>query len=176
MKKICSFTGHRPSKFTFGYDEQHIDCIKLKAKLIREIEELYFNGVKIFLIGCAMGVDIWCGEIILYLMQKYPDIRLYCILACNNQNKNWNEDYNKRFKNLINNCTKTIKLQKNYSKDCYIKRNQYLVDKASIIFGVYNESLQKSGTKNTLTYALNKNKEIIILNINDLKIYKVLNL
>lgn len=172
MNKVCSFTGHRPSKFDFKYNEDDIQCIKLKAKLIQEIEKLYFQGVKIFLTGCAIGADILCGEIVLQLMKKYNDIQLYCVLPCNNHNVNWNEEYKNRLKNLMENCTRNIFLQENYSKYCYFKRDKYLVDKASLIFAVYDINSEKSGTKTTLKYAINQNKNIIILNINDLEIYK----
>lgn len=80
MSKICSFTGHRPDKFNFKYNEEHIDCIRLKAKLIDEIEKLYLSGVKYFLTGCAVGVDIWCAEIVLQLKNKYEDIELFSVL------------------------------------------------------------------------------------------------
>lgn len=172
MKQICSFTGHRPDKFSFKYDEEHIDCIKLKAILIQQIEKLYFKGVKIFLTGCAMGADMWCGEIILNLMEKYSDIQLYCILPCKNQDKDWNNYYKNRYSRLINNCTKVILIQEDYTEDCYFKRNKYLVDKSTIVFGVYDINSKRSGTRNTLVYALKENKKIIILDINDLEIYK----
>ena len=172
MNKICSFTGHRLSKFSFKYNEEDIECIKLKAKIIEQIEKMYLDGVKIFLTGCAMGVDIWCGEIVLQLMKKYDDMKLYCILPCNNIEQNWSELYKQRLKNMLNDCTKTITLQQYYSDDCFFKRNRYLVDKATVVFGVYDINCDKSGTKNTLNYAKNMNKDIVILNIEDLEIYK----
>ncbi len=63
-------------------------------------------------------------------------------------------------------------MQKDYTDDCFFKRNKYLVDKSNVVLGVYDINLTKSGTKNTLKYAINQNKEVIILNINDLEIYK----
>ena len=38
MNKICSFTGHRLSKFSFKYNEEDIECIRLKAKIIEQYE------------------------------------------------------------------------------------------------------------------------------------------
>ena len=74
MKKVVCFTGHRPSKFSFGYNENSIELIKLKSLLINEIEKLYLLGYKTFLTGCAMGIDIWCAEIVLDLKKKFNDI------------------------------------------------------------------------------------------------------
>lgn len=36
-KKICAFTGHRPSRFPWSYDETNQDCIALKEILTGEI-------------------------------------------------------------------------------------------------------------------------------------------
>lgn len=84
---VCSFIGHRTNKFNFQYDETHLDFILLKPQLIKEIEKIYLNVVNTFLTGCALGVDIWCGEIVMKLKEKYNDIELYCILAFKNQIK-----------------------------------------------------------------------------------------
>lgn len=35
MIKICTFTGHRPQYFKFGFNENHEDCIKIKNLLKR---------------------------------------------------------------------------------------------------------------------------------------------
>ena len=176
VNKVCSFTGHRPSKFNFKYDEEDINCIKLKVKLIDEIEKIYLSGVKYFLTGCAMGVDIWCAEIVLQLKKKYKAIELFSVIPCNNHDEKWNESYKQRLKNILDNSTKVIKLQENYTSDCYFRRNKYLVDKSNIILGVYDLKSQRSGTKNTLNYAISQNKEIIVLDIHNLEIYKYFNL
>ena len=42
MKKTsCAFTGHRPTRFSFKYDEAHPDCIELKKVLAARIDLLY---------------------------------------------------------------------------------------------------------------------------------------
>lgn len=56
---MCAFTGHRPSRFHFGYDEQHQDCIRLKWAMASQITTLIHNGVTTFLTGMALGVDMW---------------------------------------------------------------------------------------------------------------------
>lgn len=125
---VCSFIGHRPDKFNFQYDETHLDFILLKAKLIIEIEKIYLSGIKIFLTGCALGVDMWCGEIVLKLKEKYNDIELYCVLAFKNQTKNCSSDYKKRLEILLKNSNGVYYTQEKYSKTCYFIRNNFLVD------------------------------------------------
>ena len=37
LDKSCSFTGHRPHKFPWKYDEANSRCVSLKAKLTEQI-------------------------------------------------------------------------------------------------------------------------------------------
>ncbi|WP_317368422.1 SLOG family protein [uncultured Tyzzerella sp.] len=173
MEKICSITGHRPNKFHFKNNENHIDCIRLKYLLIEQIIKLYLDGNKIFLTGCAIGIDIWLREIILNLKEKHNDIKLYCIIPFENQMERWNDNYKFRYNNLINNCTGKIVLQKNFSKDCYLKRNKFLVDKCTTLVGIYNGIDKHSGTYSTLNYALKENKNIIYINSNSFEVTEV---
>ena len=53
----CAFTGHRPTRFSFKYDEEHPDCTQLKNVLGEQIALLYQQGVTDFYTGCALGVD-----------------------------------------------------------------------------------------------------------------------
>lgn len=69
----CAFTGHRPTRFTFKYDEAHPDCIELKDMLAKQIDFLYRHGVTDFYTGCALGVDMWAGEAVLTLMELHPE-------------------------------------------------------------------------------------------------------
>lgn len=175
MKKVVCFTGHRPNKFSFKNNENNIECVKLKLLLINEIESLYLLGYKVFLTGCAIGVDIWCAEIVLDLKRRFNDIELYCIIPFENQCEKWSIEYKLRYNYIIQNCNKKIILQKEYTNNCYIKRNKFLVDNSSIIIGVYDENYDLSGTKNTLKYALSTNKKIIIIDPNLLKVFNIKN-
>ena len=42
----CAFTGHRPSSYKFGYDEEHPDCCKLKALMTLQIVSLIVKDSK----------------------------------------------------------------------------------------------------------------------------------
>lgn len=75
----CAFTGHRPTRFTFKYDEAHPGCIELKAVLTKQIDFLYRQGVTDFYISRALGADMWAGEAVLSLMELHPEVKLHCI-------------------------------------------------------------------------------------------------
>lgn len=51
----CAFTGHRPHKFPWGYNEAAPDCVKLKQALAEQITTLANAGILEFLSGMAEG-------------------------------------------------------------------------------------------------------------------------
>jgi uncharacterized phage-like protein YoqJ len=63
----CVFTGHRPTRFSFGYDEKNEKCIRLKLVMAQQIRALIKSGVSTFYTGMALGVDQWAAEIVLDL-------------------------------------------------------------------------------------------------------------
>ena len=58
-RNSCAFTGHRPSKFPWKYNETDSRCVELKAALSVQITELASSGVTHFLSGMGEGVDAW---------------------------------------------------------------------------------------------------------------------
>ncbi len=168
-QKMCSFTGHRPNKLQFGYNENHEDCINLKLRLAAAIEEMRGKGVTTFLSGMALGTDIWCAEIVLDLRRAYPGdvIRLMAVLPYENQADNWSEKYRERYFDILARCDDVIILQAHYTKDCMFKRNRYLVDSSAHVIAVYNG--KKGGTQYTVNYAINKGLDLMIIDPDTLK-------
>ena len=71
MKKTSiAFTGHRPARFSFGYDENNDTYINLKAVISEWIEAFISIGIKTFYSGFALGVDIWAAEIVLEMKKN----------------------------------------------------------------------------------------------------------
>lgn len=68
----CAITGHRPTRFKFKYDENNSGCKRLKKRLHDQFVLLYDQGARRFLVGGALGVDMWSGEILLNL-KKQPE-------------------------------------------------------------------------------------------------------
>ena len=79
-RTTCAFTGHRSSRFPWGYNEADKDCIVLKEILTSEIIRLTDIGVTQFLSGMMEGVDRWAATIVLALREKTPMLKLHCIL------------------------------------------------------------------------------------------------
>ncbi len=165
----CCFTGHRPSKLSWGYDEEHPLCLKLKIKLANAIEEKITQGVRVFYTGMAQGTDIWAAEIVVALKQSYPEanLRLIAVLPFEGQANKWSEDWRERYFDILAEVDDTVILQAHYSSGCMQVRNRYLVDNVFHLIAVYNG--EAGGTKYTIDYAKRKGLGITIIDPNDIE-------
>ena len=168
-QKTCCFTGHRPGKLPFGYDEGHEDCIHLKLKLAAEIEEMRQKGVTTFITGMAQGVDIWCAEIVLDLKRAYPDeeIRLVAVIPYEGQAKRWRQTDQIRYRHILAAADEKVILHANYNNGCMLEGNRYMVNASTHLIAVFGGD--KGGTKYTLNYARKKGLDIVVIDPNHIK-------
>lgn len=158
----CAFTGHRPDKFPWRYDEADSRCVALKAVLTKQIAALASQGVTDWLSGMALGTDLWCAKIILDLQKEYPSLRLHCILPCENQEIKWSVPAQKQYYSILERASKVVYVSRKYTANCMLERNHYLVEHASILLAVYN-GIKHSGTAATLRYAHKLGRKIFII-------------
>lgn len=161
-KTTCAFTGHRPSRFPWGYNEADKDCIALKEILTSEIIRLTDVGVTQFLSGMAEGVDRWAATIVLALREKKPILKLHCILPCKTQADNWNPTSKDIHHSILEQADSIVYVSRDYQKKCMMERNKFMVDYAGILLAVCRE-IPRSGTTATINYARKMSREIIII-------------
>ena len=70
LDNCCAFTGHRPYKFPWKYNEADSRCVALKAVLMEQVMRLTEAGMTNFYSGGADGVDCWAALIVLELREK----------------------------------------------------------------------------------------------------------
>lgn len=161
----CAFTGHRPRKFPWKDNEADVRCITLKAKLTAQIMQLVEKGVTDFLSGMAEGVDTWAAQSVLELRKENPTLKLHCILPCKTQADEWSNAARKQYRSILEQADSIVYVSRDYCKDCMLKRNHFLVDKASILLVVcLNPGERRGGTAATVRYARKQGKDIILLN------------
>ena len=127
--------------------------------------------VKRFYNGLAIGSDLLIAQSILELRQYNKDIKLNCILPCENQCKYWkNQNLIEKYEKILKEADFIRVLSKKYNKTCMMDRNKYIVNHSDFLFAIYDR-YSKGGTKNTIDYAISKGKQIFILDPNNLKMY-----
>lgn len=163
IERCCAFTGHRPRKFPWGYNEADARCVALKETLAKEIAKLVETGYTDFLSGMAEGTDAWAAMAVLALKKENPALKLHCVLPCEGQADGWAASARELYFSILEQADDIIYVSREYSKDCMLKRNRYLVDHATCLLAVYNGEW-RGGTAMTVRYAGKLEREIIILN------------
>ena len=160
--KSCAFTGHRPQKLPWRYDESDVGCVRLKAILAEKIAELADTGTTTFLSGMAEGTDTWATLAVLALREKNPALRLHCILPCKRQADRWTASARALYFSILEQADTVTYVSEDYHKDCMLERNRYLVDHAAKLLAVYNGE-RRGGTAMTVRYARKLGRKIIVI-------------
>ena len=85
----CCFTGHRPGKLPWRYNEEDLRCVSLKARIADAVEAAYQEGFRHFLCGMALGCDLYFCECVLRLRQTHPDVTVEAAVPCPSQADAW---------------------------------------------------------------------------------------
>ncbi|SMC42625.1 SLOG family protein [Papillibacter cinnamivorans] len=157
----CSFTGYRPQKLPWKYDETDPRCLELKRRLDREVEKAYRGGMRHFICGMALGCDMYFCEAVLKLKAKHDDILLEAAIPCEEQSASWNEKQRNRYFSLVSRCDVETMIQTSYTPSCMMRRNQYMVEQAGLLIAVFDGML--GGTMYTVELATRQGVKIITL-------------
>lgn len=160
--KCCAFTGHRPMKLPWRYNESDVRCKALQRVLAAHIAALIGKGVTGFLSGMAEGVDQYMARIVLEFRKENPSLKLHCILPCVEQDLKWNASAREQYQNILQQADSIVYVSRSYHKDCMLERNRFMVDHAATLLAVYNGEV-RGGTAATIRYAKKSGRDIIIV-------------
>lgn len=138
----CAITGYKPTQFKFKYDEKDKSCKRIKESLSNQIIFLHEQGINKFYIGGSPGVDIWTGEIILYLSElpEFADLEIALVLPFEGHDKNW-DDRSKKRMDYIRRHSRSVTILGSPDwppVECYRKRSRYMVDQSNCLLAVYD--------------------------------------
>jgi len=157
----CCFTGHRPGKLPWGYNETDPRCASLKRRISDAAEAAYEEGYRHFLCGMALGCDLYFCECVLALKQTHPDVTLEAAIPCPTQAKAWSPDQRARYKRLVEACDFETLVSASYTPYCMQRRDRYMVDHASLLIAAFDGS--PGGTRYTVEYAMRRQVTIVDL-------------
>lgn len=161
----CSFTGHRPERLPWGYDEDDSRCLRFKVNLEQQIKEVYQTGVRHFITGMALGTDQYFAEIVLAQRDYFPDITLECAIPCHTQSRSWHPLQQERYQRILAEAQFETLVQHDYTRDCMMRRNRYMVEHSSTMIAAYDGDL-RGGTARTIAYAMKSGLNLFILSLN----------
>lgn len=158
-QSACCFTGHRPSKLPWRYNESDPRCLALKEKLLTAAESAIEAGIEHFICGMAEGCDLYFCEIILELKRAYPHITLEAALPCPSQADHWSAPMRARYHQLLKCCDYETMISEQYRPDCMQRRNRYMVDHSSMLIAAHDGL--PGGTRATIEYAIRRGLTVI---------------
>jgi len=140
-----SGTGHRsiyfPKSKKWLYDVTEL----LRTQLELQKPEYIITGL-------ALGWDTILAEESVAL-----DIPIHCYIPFEDQGNNWNPFDKKIREELISRASYVKVFQKEYSKDCFFKRDRGMVDDCDKLFSLWNPEINSGGTFFTIKYAEQNN-------------------
>ena len=151
----CCFTGHRPEKLDEPPEE-------VQAWLEAQIDRAVADGYTTFISGCAMGVDIWAGEIVLQKRQDNPALHLVAATPWPGFARRWNDEWQGRYNTLLKQADMVVNVCDHYHQGVFQQRNVWMVDRSNRVIAYYNGTA--GGTRNTIEYAEKKGVECRVLN------------
>ena len=145
--KSCAITGHRDLP-------KNLPREKLKADLRALIQE----GVQYFYNGLAVGFDLLTAEILVELKVEFPNLHICGCIPFHGQERYFSAEDKRRYYRVLEECDDTVVFCAEYQKGCYFIRNDYMVEKADLLYA-YCVS-KTGGTEYTVsTFQKKKGKE-----------------
>ena len=160
--KTCCFSGHRMNRIGVKSENEPL-CRTVKQSLRDEIKRAADDGFVNFITGMADGIDIWAAEevIDLFYLQN-NSVRLYAAVPYLGHEKKHLLCSRERYDDIILCCEEVFVICESYSKDCFARRNSFMVQKSDFLI-CYFDGKKTGGT--FLTQNLAAQKGIPINNI-----------
>ncbi|MBQ4154053.1 MAG: DUF1273 family protein [Clostridia bacterium] len=168
-EKTCCFSGYRPHKFNFEFNKSDLKYIELESNIISALLSSIEQGYDTFLCGGAMGFDLLCGELVLLIKERFPNIKLICVIPFSGQSKNFPAEWKERYDRITSQCDSVYKISEKFSKACFHLRNFEMVYSSSRLITYFTG--RSGGTANTI--ALAQREKLDIINIGPEKKNKV---
>ena len=150
----AAFTGHR------FYDFSQREFIQ--ERLTSAISEAYDHGIRNFISGFALGIDLMAAQLVQSLKCDLPGISLTAAIPFGGQAERYNI-YDKRvYRRLLELADKVIVLSDYYYPRCFLDRDKFMVENASYLIAYY-DGREKGGTYYTVKKA--RARGIPIINV-----------
>ncbi len=158
-QSACAFTGHRPGKLPWGYDEEDSRCVALKQRMVDAIDVAYDQGYRHFICGMALGCDLYFCEAVLALRDRHDDVTVEAAVPCPGQASRWSKADQARYDKLVEACDYETVIAQHYHPGCMQRRDRYMVDHASMLIAAFDGS--GGGTRYTILYGIGQGLDVV---------------
>ena len=180
-RTIC-ITGHREKSILPYKDDPgniHMTRAAVRLLLYRYIDMALEKGYTDFFSGLADGTDLWAAEYVLLKKESNSDIRLIGAMPFLRHSRFMHKDVRELLCNVEKKADCLVLLNSDpyvvYGKsgrqgtdaDLYKVRNYYIADNSSAVLAFFDERNPRSGTAQTVNYALRQGKKVRSFGLSD---------
>ncbi|HJE09387.1 MAG TPA: DUF1273 domain-containing protein [Tidjanibacter sp.] len=158
--ECAAFTGYRPAKFLAAFPQG--DARQCVGELLRPVVAgLYDRGVRLFLSGMAEGFDLWAAAEVLALRDRgrCPDAAVAAVIPFRGQERGYAPASLDEYRFICARAVAVRVLSDRYYPECFYRRNDFLVDNASVVVGYYDG--QRGGTAYTFRRAYSRGVPVV---------------
>ena len=150
----AAFTGHRFYDFS--------QRVFIQERLTSAISEAYDHGIRNFISGFALGIDLMAAQLVQSLKCNLPGISLTAAIPFEGQAERYNIYDTRVYGRLLELADKVIVLSDCYYPRCFLDRDEFMVENASYLIAYY-DGREKGGTYYTIKKA--RARGIPIINV-----------
>ncbi len=153
LVKVLAVTGYKPHELGI-FDEKHIGITYIKKVLRKRLISFIEDGLEWVIISGQLGVELWCGEVVLELKFEYPQLKLAILTPFYQQEKNWNEKKKEQYQTILQQADFVDSITKReYENPSQLRlKNQFIIEKSDGLLVIYDDD--KLGSPSYyLTYA-----------------------
>ncbi len=138
---------------------QHEILDRINTELERIISQLYERGFHTYIVGGCNGVDLMATAAVLRLKEAHPDVKIVAAIPYKGHGKSYKGNDKELYAKMLDSAYITTYIAESYYKAAFLKRNEYMLENASVVVCYYNG--YAGGTKYTYNRALTMGHEII---------------
>lgn len=150
-RKTCCITGHR--EIPMGWKAY------IRGRLALEVYHAVTEGYSHFICGFASGTDLIFADRVVK-EKRWQRIVLEAAIPYQGRLKTPDAEFHR----LLKHCDIVKVHAPNYWPQCYMTRNQYMVDQSSLVIAVH-DGRETGGTAATMRYAQSQGIEIRVVHI-----------
>lgn len=160
-KTVC-FTGVRPDKLPDGGSRISKRIRALKRILYNEIVDSINEGCDVFMTGMQPGTELWAGEAVLELKNRYS-VWLIAVIPYKGFGANYTDDVLWAFSRIMSGADAVVTVCENNVKGCGRMKNMFMLQQSSRIIGVAGDGHERTDAFRTLKYAADMGLDVICM-------------
>lgn len=174
MIKRLVITGYKAHELGI-FNDSHAGIPIIKRAIHNRLTTLIDEGLEWVILSGQQGVETWSAELVIELKEQYPHLKYAIITPFQDQEKNWNEQKQETYQNLLIQADyQTSLTKKPYEAPWqFIEKNKFLIRNSDGILIVYDEENDGSPKymKKLATQFAEKNEyEIYTIDAYDLQV------